>query len=136
MVSDAAEEAREVLSNSIMAELYGNAARSLGKKYYSRAVEETISCGSTDMGNVSWVVPSIHPMFRIPTKRGESNHHVGFTEMAGKIDALLEARNAGKSMAMCCLDLFSHPEFIQQAKMEFLKVKEGGGSAALRPRRS
>ena len=40
-------------------------------------------------------------------------------------------------MAMCCLDLFSHPEFIQQAIiMEFLKVKEGGGSAALRPRRS
>ena len=78
-VSDAAEEAREVLSNSIYtSQLYGNAARSLGKKYYSRAVEETFSCGSTDMGNVSWVVPSIHPMFRIPTKRGESNHHVGF----------------------------------------------------------
>ena len=38
--------------------------------------------GSTDMGNVSYVVPSIHPMFNINTKA--PNHSREFTADAGK----------------------------------------------------
>lgn len=43
--------------------------------------------GSTDMGNVSHVVPSIHPMFYIGGKG--CNHTREFTEDAGMIDILI-----------------------------------------------
>ncbi len=41
--------------------------------------------GSTDMGNVSYVVPSIHPMFAIGS--GEVNHTREFTAVANTPEA-------------------------------------------------
>lgn len=38
---------------------------------------------STDMGNVSYVVPAIHPMFYIGSN--EFNHTRGFTTATGKV---------------------------------------------------
>jgi metal-dependent amidase/aminoacylase/carboxypeptidase family protein len=49
-------------SNMPVADAYKANAEAAGRKFLDQKVEST---GSTDMGNVSWVVPSIHPTFGI-----------------------------------------------------------------------
>ena len=75
-----------VVTNRTLAGLYETNARSLGVEFTPNADKETAS-GSTDMGNVSQVVPSIHPMFYIGTKA--ANHTRDFTTAAGKIILLV-----------------------------------------------
>ncbi len=52
-----------VETNSAIAEAWRANMAVLGTTYQPREVEATMATGSTDMGNVSHVVPSIHPMF-------------------------------------------------------------------------
>lgn len=52
-----------VETNSAIAEAWRANMAALGTTYHPRQVEATMATGSTDMGNVSHVVPSIHPMF-------------------------------------------------------------------------
>ena len=104
------------MPHTILAELYRENARDHGITYFPKSVEQAISAGSTDMGNVSFEVPSIHPMFRIPCRKGEGNHTAGFTEFCGKKEAFEKARICGKIMAKTALDLFLKPELIDEAK--------------------
>ena len=107
-----------VCTNAPLAEAYkANAAAHLGKRFLTPAQEFAIPGGSTDMGNVSHCVPSIHAMFRIATEFG--NHHEGFTAACGAEAAHAEARLAGKAMAMTALDLLREPELVQAAKRQF-----------------
>jgi amidohydrolase len=73
--------------------------------------------GSTDMGDVSYVLPSIHPMFAIPTDAG--NHTPGFTAAAATPEAHEAAMRAGKALAMTALDAYLRPEVLEAAKAEF-----------------
>ena len=128
---DVRRQARELRTNSVLAELYAKAARSMGARFFPREFERGISCGSTDMGNVSQVVPSIHPMFRIPAKRGEGNHTRGFTAAAKSPEALAAARRAGKALAHAALDCLLEPRLVAAAKAEFAE-----GARASIPRRA
>ena len=114
---------RELNTNTVLAELYRENARDHGITYFPKSVEQSTSSGSTDMGNISFEVPSIHPMFRIPCRRGEGNHTAGFTEFCGKKEAFEKARVCGKIMAMTTLDLFLKPELIDEAKEIFKNPK-------------
>ena len=108
-----------------MASLYRDNALTLGKKLRTKAEEEKLGGmgGSTDMGNVSFVVPTIHPMFRIAAKYG--NHHPGFTEYAGTDDGHAQAIIAGKSMAMTMLDLFLQEGIMEKVKADFTPLGDG-----------
>ena len=68
-----------LISNDTLCTLYEKHASTFGwqTEYYP----ESMPSGSTDMGNVSHVVPSIHPVFRIGTEA--ANHTKGFTEASG-----------------------------------------------------
>lgn len=72
----------DILTNDILAELYTQNVASLGVKLPSKEEQLRIPAGSTDMGNVSYEVPSMHPLYAIPSKEGESNHSRGFTHCA------------------------------------------------------
>lgn len=63
----------DLQSNNTLAELYMKNAQNLGLSLE----EEIPEVGSTDMGNVSYNVPSIHPMLKIGT--GEVYHTRDFT---------------------------------------------------------
>jgi hypothetical protein len=58
-----------------MAEQYTQHLLALGEQLPTKSEQLKIPSGSTDMGNVSYVVPSIHPKFRIPTTA--VNHTAG-----------------------------------------------------------
>ncbi|EGX89705.1 amidohydrolase [Cordyceps militaris CM01] len=63
--------------------------------------------GSTDQGNVSYVVPSFHGGFAIPCPPGAYNHTKGFTACAGTDEAHKLAIDAAKGMAMAGLAILN-----------------------------
>lgn len=69
-----------------MAELFEENGEQLGIEFDQQEEIRTKFGGSTDMGNVSHVVPSIHPKFYIGTT--VSNHSKGFTTAAGLLNSL------------------------------------------------
>eukprot|EP01050_Picozoa_sp_SAG11_P004304 SAG11_NODE_272_length_11319_cov_9.730481_2_plen_120_part_00 len=104
-----------------MCESFRENWRALGQPEWPTFDEDQVKVmaggGSTDMGNVSHIIPSIHPSFKIDTKFG--NHHPGFTEFTGKAHNMETARVAGKTVAMTTLDLLGSPELVSAAKEAF-----------------
>lgn len=77
---------------------------------------------STDMGNVSLEVPSIHPGIFIgqPTMV----HTQDFQRLAGTPEAQQYVLIAAKSMALTGLELFTKPEVREEARQEFQRNKK------------
>ena len=74
--------------------------------------------GSTDHGNVSHVIPSIHPYIQI-APAGTAGHTVAFRELAISPDGHAGLLNAAKGMAMTALDLMYDDELMQAVRAEF-----------------
>ncbi len=78
---------------------------------------EMAGAGSTDMGNVTYAVPGLHPSYAVESKAG--NHNAGFTEAAGSEEGHARMITASKALALTVLDLFAEPELLVEAKREF-----------------
>ena len=81
--------------------------------------------GSTDVGDVSWLVPTAQ--INVVTFASKSPGHSWQNVSAGKTSighkGLL---TAGKVIASTAIELFENPQYIQQAKDEFEKRTQGG----------
>ena len=73
--------------------------------------------GSTDMGNVSQIVPSIHPFFKVG--EGIPLHSVAFREACGSEMAFESAMQSAKALAMTAADLFLEPGCLKRIKEDF-----------------
>ena len=104
-------------TNSVMAEKYRGYMEPLGKTFRTLAEDEALAGGSTDMGNVSYIVPSIQPMFKIPTPVG--NHHPDFTATTGTPAAHEAALITAQAMASVATELLGDAELLASAKAEF-----------------
>ena len=102
-------------TNDPLAETYVAHIGALGITLPPKGVGPT--AGSTDMGNVSHVVPSIHPMFAIETDGG--NHTPEFTAAAATSGAHEAMLTAATAMAMTAHELFTDPVRLQQARSSF-----------------
>jgi len=78
---------------------------------------EMAGAGSTDMGNVTYAVPGLHPSYAVESHAG--NHNAGFTEAAGSEEGHARMITASKALALTVLDLFAEPELLVEAKREF-----------------
>jgi amidohydrolase len=107
----------EMVSNPPMCEAFRANIGKLGTTYLSREREAKLPGGSTDMGNVSHVVPSIHPKFAIQTEF--SNHHPGFTEFSNLPGAHACAIRAGQAMAATIVDLWGDPSLLGRVQEAF-----------------
>jgi len=76
--------------------------------------------GSTDAGNVSQALPTIHPYVRI-SPDGVPGHSREFAEAAASPVARAGMVAAAKALAMTALDLLVHPEAVRAAKEEFAR---------------
>ena len=85
-----------------------------------REVPEGFNAFSTDMGNVSYALPAMHPVFGIPAASG--NHTPEFTAAAGSAEAHAAAITAAKAMAMTALDLIADPALLQRARDDFARA--------------
>lgn len=112
----------DMIANDVMAEAYTENFGSFGLKLPGKQAVLSGPGGSTDMGDVSYVVPSIHPMFSIPVTHGAGNHTPGFTACAATAEAHDNTFRAAKAMAMTALDLYSRPELLKAATAEFRKA--------------
>ena len=90
-------------TNEQLAKIYQSNAQELGLTFPSREEQAKATFGSTDMGNVSHVKPSIHPYFDIETS--VANHTHKFTEASGKAEAHTRAILQAKVMALTALEV-------------------------------
>ncbi|MGC9530242.1 MAG: M20 family metallopeptidase [Candidatus Bipolaricaulaceae bacterium] len=74
--------------------------------------------GSTDMGDVSWEVPAIHPYIRI-TEAEVPGHSREFAQAAKGDAARAGMLAAAKAVAGTCLDLWTQPELYRRVREEF-----------------
>jgi hypothetical protein len=101
-----------------MAESYEQNANALGLNLPPRESDPAAAVPfSTDMGNVSHVVPSIHPMFAIETKGGNHTHE--FAAAAARPEAHDAMIAAAKAMAMTALDIIYTPGLLDEARDAF-----------------
>ncbi|XP_052088662.1 xaa-Arg dipeptidase-like [Mytilus californianus] len=108
-----------MVSNNRMADAFRSNAESLGVKFDAK--EDEIG-GSSDMGNVSQIIPSIHPIYNIDTIYG--NHTKDFTTAAGDPKAQLHTLNQAKAMALTCLDIFTNENLLKDIRDEFAVFKQ------------
>jgi metal-dependent amidase/aminoacylase/carboxypeptidase family protein len=112
----------DVVHNGPMGELYAANAARLGRSVVDhRTVPGVV--GSTDMGNVSHLVPSIHPLIAVAPK-GVPIHSVDFARWAGSEDGDRAVLDGAKAMAMTVVDLWLRPEELERSRAAF----DGGGS--------
>ncbi len=74
--------------------------------------------GSTDMANVSWVVPTIHPELSI-TDRPTPGHTVEFRDAAARPRADETTLLAATLVAQTAIDLLRDPSLVEAAWSEF-----------------
>jgi metal-dependent amidase/aminoacylase/carboxypeptidase family protein len=74
--------------------------------------------GSTDMGNVSWVCPTIHPELAIAPE-GTAGHSIAFRDAAATPTADRTTLLAAALVAEVAVELFLDPTLVEKAWREF-----------------
>ncbi len=90
-----------LVTNHVLADVYASHLQELG---WEELDPPSDSRGSTDMGNVSQVAPSIHPSMRIGP-RTLAGHTHEFCQASGSEEAVDNMLLAGKAMALTGLDV-------------------------------
>ena len=109
-----------MLNNGPMCEAYRRNGEALGKMFIDL---KDLSTGSSDMGNVSQAVPSIHPNFGV----GQLifNHTPEFTA-AACTDAAHEAMlQTAEALAMTAVDVALDRDLLRRAKEDFAAHRGG-----------
>jgi len=107
-------------NNLVLARLFQSNMASLRED--TAISREDNAFGSTDMGNVSQMVPAIHPtVAMVPPEVGE--HSLQFAAAAGSEAGSRALFDAARAMAMTVVDLVADPKNIKQATEEFKRRK-------------
>ncbi len=94
----------DLVENSVLSRLYVDNARRLGRNVVPPEASTAV-IGSTDMGNISHVVPSIHPMIAVAPS-GVGIHTPEFEIHAGSEAGDRAVIDGAKAMAMTIADLW------------------------------
>jgi amidohydrolase len=103
-------------NNLALARLFRQNMQSLGRKVLLS--NPTKAFGSTDMGNVSQIVPGIHPHFAIAPKEVIA-HSPEFAQAAASEQGIKGMLDSAKALAMTIVDLAANPETVARVKQEF-----------------
>jgi amidohydrolase len=109
-----------VTSNAPLAAAFGENARALGRPLGPRRSGET--SGSTDMGNISSLIPSIHPFLSVSAERVPW-HSREFAAAARTPRALETMHVAAKALAFTAIDLLAQPDLLKQTKAAFTPAR-------------
>jgi amidohydrolase len=106
-------------NNMVMARLFKQNMDSLGRKMPLAGAGRV---GSTDMGNVSQLVPAIHPTVAI-VPEGITLHSPDFAAAAASEAGIKGMLYAAGAMAMTVTDLVASPETAERVKKEFYRAR-------------
>jgi amidohydrolase len=98
----------EMIHDRDIAALFKRNAESLGRLYPDIEMSAQKSAASTDMGNVSLVVPSIHPMIGIDSLPAV-NHQKEFTDCCATAAADKAVYDGALAMAWTAIDMATDP---------------------------
>jgi amidohydrolase len=99
----------DMVTNNTMGAMYAHNALRLGRTVTDPRQGGHRVVGSTDMGNVSHLVPSIHPMIA-SAPSGTSIHTKQFAHFARSPMADKAVLDGAKAMAMTAIDYWTSPE--------------------------
>ncbi|MCB9140428.1 MAG: M20 family metallopeptidase [Caldilineaceae bacterium] len=104
------------IANPTLARLFGANVTALGETVVEPAHDERM--GSSDMGNVSQTVPSLHPYLPI-ADIGVGGHTPEFAVAAASERGNHALLQSAKAMAMTAVDLMTQPELVEQMRQDF-----------------
>ena len=107
----------QVVTNPTMASIYDTNLSAIGRTGFPRSMVEKFA-GSTDMGNVSKALPSIHPVMGIDSLPAV-NHQADFAAATIKPAGDKAITDAAKVMAWTVIDLATTSGALERAKNEF-----------------
>ena len=100
----------DVLSNDVLAKLYASNLKAVGVSEFEH---ECKASWSTDMGNVSYTIPSIHPSYLIGTGK-EFPHTRDFTGITNTEKAYDKTLVVSRAMALTCIDVLESDDQMLQ----------------------
>lgn len=107
----------DLVDNVPLLESYVRNAEIFGRKMTTEFLPGT-GGGSTDMGNISYLVPSIHPMLQVAPS-GVSLHSAAFADHAKGEEANRAILDGAKIMAMTAIDMWVSDSLQRQVKSAF-----------------
>lgn len=124
-----------------LAERYKANAESLGRSFFPLEKIPTTGAGSTDMGNVSHRMPSIHPMIACAPPHVVI-HNPEFAKYAGSETGDAAVLDGAKALAMTAIDVMTDDQLLKDARDQFNETADlsaqavaqawhGDGDAAL-----
>jgi metal-dependent amidase/aminoacylase/carboxypeptidase family protein len=108
----------DMVDNPALVDLYAANSAALGRPLATAAEAGTRVVGSTDMGNVSYLVASIHPLIKV-APAGVSIHSPAFTGHACSPEADRAVVDGAKAMAMTAVDLWARPGALAEVRATF-----------------
>ncbi len=113
----------DLKTNWPMAEAFERHARALGRDFFPTKDIPPGFAGSTDMGNVSHRVPSIHPMLAV-APAGVIIHNPEFTRWAASDKGDAAVIDGAKALALTALELMADPAMMSVVRADFEATAE------------
>ncbi|MBI4382014.1 MAG: M20 family metallopeptidase [candidate division NC10 bacterium] len=117
VIHDEGEEYHPMRFNRALGRLFQTNLEALGEQVEQTPEDQEL--GSTDVGNVSQVVPTIQPTIALTGRPEVVCHTVAFAKAAGGPAGDRALLLAAKTLAMTALDLFADPACLQRVRKEF-----------------
>jgi amidohydrolase len=108
---------RDMKNNMAMARAFGAHLQALGRKPRER--DESVGTGSTDMGDVSHVVPSIHPWLAICDEGETACHEHAFVKAAASDRGMRAAIVAAKALARTAVQVLADAQLRDGIRAEW-----------------
>lgn len=117
----------DMIDSAVLGERYRANAESVGRVVRVPSPDTRV-VGSTDMGNVSYEVPAIHPMIQV-SPPGVSIHTPAFAGFAGGPEGDRAVIDGAKALAWTVADLWLDEGLVERARAEWrdaLAARDGG----------
>ncbi|HZB71457.1 MAG TPA: amidohydrolase [Acidimicrobiales bacterium] len=108
----------DMVDNPVLLDRFAAHAEALGRPLADPRATGAAVTGSTDMGNVSHLVPSIHPVLKV-SPPDVSIHSAAFTGHAGGPGGDAAAVDGARALAATVVDLWADPALLPDARAAF-----------------
>ena len=116
-IHEEGEEYHPMQCNRALGALFRVNLEALGERVEQTPEDQDL--GSTDVGNVSQVVPTLQPTIALTDRLNVVCHSTAFAEAAGGPSGDRAMLLATKALAMTAVDLFTDPSTLRQVQEEF-----------------
>jgi amidohydrolase len=113
----------DLKTNWPMAQIFERHARALDRDFFPMADIPPGFAGSTDMGNVSHRVPSIHPMLSV-APADVIIHNPEFTRWAASDKGDAAVIDGAKALALTALEVMAEPQLLDRVRADFAATTE------------